>query len=161
MMFSVKTHKLCHNWYCEQSSNWREVIKHGPDVASCLLCCVVLLSPLPVTHAATPLPPPQVHSDRGRLPPPEERSAHAPAHPSARPQHSHHPRVRGGREQHPHDDAARCQVVALHLPGDSLLRPRRRSRHACVISLQRGQLGRRSLEGNVSGASERATQTWK
>lgn len=54
MMFSVKTHKLCHDWYCEQSSNWREVIKHGPDVASCLLCCVVLLSPLPVTHAAPP-----------------------------------------------------------------------------------------------------------
>lgn len=61
----------------------------------------------------------QVHSDRGRLSPPEKCPAHASPHPAPDPQHSDHPRVRVCGEQHHRDNASSCQISALHLPGDS------------------------------------------
>lgn len=63
---------------------------------------------------------PQVHSDRGRLSPPEKRPAHASPHPAPGPQHSDHPRVRVCGEQHHRDNLSSWEISALHLPGDSL-----------------------------------------
>lgn len=62
----------------------------------------------------------QVHSDRGRLSPPEKCPAHSSPHPGPGPQHSDHPRVRVCGEQHHHDNTSSCKISALHLPGDSL-----------------------------------------